>query len=240
MIIYGINPVKEALASNVRVKKVFISDRIDGRIREIVDRANVTGTKVSRKNREFFRESGPKSSQLVAAEIDFSTVPFERLFTHGGEVSGVFLALDLIEDPRNLGAIVRGAVACGINGVIIQSRRSCGITSTVFSASAGAVAHIRVSEVPNIKNAINVFREEGFKVIGADSSGSELYWDVDYLPPSVIVMGSEGKGLRKTVKTLCDVVVKIPMEMNIASLNVSVASGIILYEAYRQIKYGGR
>ncbi len=234
MIIYGINAVNEALDSEVKVKRVYVADRMDSRIRDIVSNAKEKGVKVVRKDREFFRDIKAKAVQYVAAEVDLKPVPFEELFEKGSEKTGMYLVLDQIEDPRNLGAIIRSAAASGVDGIVIQSRRSCGLTSAVFSASAGAVAHVKVSEVPNIKNALRLFKNEGFIVIGTDSSGAQLYWEADYTGNTVFVMGSEGKGLRKTVRELCDIVVKIPMDKRVSSLNVSVATGVLLYEVLRQ------
>jgi len=234
MIIYGINAVREALRSGMGLKKVFVADRMDSRIREIVDTAGRKGLSVIRKDRDFFRQGSRGPTQYVAADIDFSFAPIDKVLALREEGQGLVLVLDLVEDPRNLGAVIRSAAACGIDGVVIQSRRSCGITSAVFQASAGAIAHVRISEVPNIKNALRLFRDEGYTIVGADASGEALYWQADYTRPTVIVMGSEGRGMRQTVKALCDMVVRIPMKGKVGSLNVSVAAGIILYDALRQ------
>ncbi|MEE9524450.1 MAG: 23S rRNA (guanosine(2251)-2'-O)-methyltransferase RlmB [Thermodesulfovibrionales bacterium] len=234
MIIYGINAVHEALDSEVKVKRVYVADRMDSRIRAIIESAKEKDVKVVRKDKEFFRDIKAKAVQYVAAEVDLKPVPFEELFEAGSEVPGIYLVLDQVEDPRNLGAIIRSAAASGVSGIVIQSRRSCGLTSAVFSASAGAVAHVRVSEVPNIKNAIRVFKDEDYQIIGTDSSGTQPCWEVDYTVNTVFVMGSEGKGLRKTVRELCDIVVKIPMDIRVSSINVSVATGVLLYEVLRQ------
>lgn len=234
MVIYGINPVKEALASEVKVKRVFIADRMDNRIREIIDRALTLGIRVIKKDKGFFKDVKSKNVQYVAADVDLQPIPFKELIKAGGREIRTYLVLDLVEDPRNFGAVVRSAAACGIDGIVIQSHRSCGITSSVFSSSAGTIAYIKVSEVPNIKNAIRIFRDEGFRIIGTDSGGTDLYWQVDYTGNTVFVMGSEGKGLRKTVRELCDTIVKIPMDTRVSSLNVSVAAGVLLFEALRQ------
>ncbi|UCG78874.1 MAG: 23S rRNA (guanosine(2251)-2'-O)-methyltransferase RlmB [Nitrospirota bacterium] len=233
MIIYGINPVSEVIGSEVKVNKVFVADRMDDRIRKVVDLAKKSGITVSRKGKEFFREQRGKNPQYIAADVEIKFTPFEELLGDSAQGETV-LAMDLIEDPRNLGAVIRSAAACGVDGVVIQSRRSCGITSVVVSASAGTIARVRISEVPNVKNAIKELKNEGFRVIGTDSSGTDIYWDADLTGRTVIVMGSEGKGLRKTVKELCDLVVRIPMEKGISSLNVSVAAGVLLYEVMRQ------
>lgn len=234
MIIYGINAVHEALDSDVKVKRVYVADRMDSRIRDIVGSATAKGVKVVRKDKEFFRIIKAKTVQYVAADVDLKTIPFEELIEQKSEVPPVYLVLDQVEDPRNLGAIIRSAAASGVTGIVIQTRRSCGLTSAVFSASAGTVAHVKVSEVPNIKNALRTYKDEGYQIVGTDASSRQLYWDVNYSINTVFVMGSEGKGLRKTVRDLCDVVVKIPMDKRVPSLNVSVATGILLYEVLRQ------
>jgi 23S rRNA (guanosine2251-2'-O)-methyltransferase len=234
MIIYGINAVHEALESDVKVKRVYVADRMDNRIRHIVNSAKGKGVRIVRKNKEFFRSMKAKTIQYIAADVDLKPVPFEDLIEKGAEFPHVYLVLDQVEDPRNLGAIIRSAAASGVSGIVIQTRRSCGLTSAVFSASAGTVAHVKVSEVPNIKNALRVFKDEGYQIVGTDARSTQLYWEVDYSVNTVFVMGSEGKGLRKTVRDLCDVMVKIPMDKKVASLNVSVATGVLLYEVTRQ------
>jgi 23S rRNA (guanosine2251-2'-O)-methyltransferase len=232
MIIHGINSVKEALSSGMAVKEIYVAERRDSRIAEIAELASRRRVKLVIRDRGFFKGVGGQAAQFVAARVDTNLTPFEDLLADQG--SGLFLVLDQIEDPRNLGAILRTASATGVDGVVIQTHRACGITPTVFAASAGAVSHLRIAEVPNIKNAARTFKEEGFQVVGADSTGEKTLWDANLNGPTVLVLGSEGKGMRKTVRDLCDEVIRIPMAGKVSSLNVSVASGVILYEVLRQ------
>lgn len=232
MIIHGINPVREAVLSGMKVKEIYVSDRMDERIREIVDIAMKREMQIKRKDRQFFKGIGGQGAQFVAAKVDIKTISVEEMIE--GAMSRLFVVLDQIEDPRNLGAIIRSASAAGADGVVIQTHRAAGLTPVVFSASAGAVAHVRIAEVPNVKNAIRGFREAGYSIVGAESGGSKPYWDVDFSIPTVLVVGSEGKGLRRTVRDLCDEVVHIPMTGAVSSLNVSVATAVILFEIVRQ------
>lgn len=233
MIIYGINSVKEAIEADLGIQEIFVSDRSDTRVRALVERAVQRGIRITRKDKGFFRAAPVRVSQDVAASVIISLVPFDQLLAEG-EGGGAFLVLDQVEDPRNLGAILRTASACNIGGVVIQSHRACTITPAVFSASAGAVVHLRIAEVPNIKNAIRAYRERGFQIVGTDAEGEMSYWDADFCPPTVLVIGSEGKGMRKTVGNLCDFVVSIPLMGKVSSLNVSVASALVMYELLRQ------
>lgn len=234
MIIYGINPVKEAIEGDVEVREIFVGDRQDARLQALLERAAQRGVRITRRDRAFFRSSPVRVSQDIAADVLVGLVPFDRLLTPEPTGDEAYLVLDQIEDPRNLGAILRTASACNISGVIIQSHRACTVTPAVFSASAGAVVHMRIAEVPNIKNAIRAFRGRGFQVVGTDAGGAVSYWDADFSPPTVLVVGSEGKGMRKTVGSLCDLVVSIPLAGKVSSLNVSVASAIVMYELFRQ------
>jgi len=232
MIIHGINSVREAVLSGMRIKEIYVSDRMDERIREVVDMAMKRDVQIKRKDRQFFKGIGGQSAQFIAARVDIKTVSVDEVIK--GARSRLFIVLDQIEDPRNLGAIIRSASAAGMDGVVIQSHRAAGLTPVVFSASAGALAHVRIAEVPNVKSAIRAFRDEGYRIVGAESGGPKPHWDIDFSVPTVLVVGSEGKGLRRTVRDLCDELVRIPMTGSVSSLNVSVAAAVILFEIVRQ------
>jgi 23S rRNA (guanosine2251-2'-O)-methyltransferase len=145
-----------------------------------------------------------------------------------------FVVLDEVEDPRNLGAVLRTAEAAGVHGVVIQKRRQAGLGPLAVKASAGASEHIAVAAVPNIKNAIYKMKEMGVAVVGAEAGGKTLPWDANLGGPLALVVGSEGRGLRRTVKEKCDLVVSLPMRGHVNSLNTSVAAGVLIYEALRQ------
>ncbi len=146
----------------------------------------------------------------------------------------LFLVLDGVEDPRNLGAILRTAEAAGVHGVIIPERRAVGLTETVAKAAAGALEYVPVVKVVNITNTIEELKKAGVWVVGAEAGGERAYWDADFVRPTALVLGGEGKGVRKLVREHCDYLVSLPLMGNINSLNVSVAAGALLYEVLRQ------
>jgi 23S rRNA (guanosine2251-2'-O)-methyltransferase len=146
----------------------------------------------------------------------------------------LLVVLDGVEDPHNLGAIVRTANAAGADGVLIPERRAVGLTDTVAKASAGAIEYVPVIRTGNIAQAIAKLKGAGFWVYGLDERGAESYDQVDFAVPTAIVLGGEGRGLHQHVKEHCDVLVRIPMAGEIASLNVSVAAGIVLFEWRRR------
>jgi 23S rRNA (guanosine2251-2'-O)-methyltransferase len=142
--------------------------------------------------------------------------------------------LDGVEDPHNLGAVIRTALAAGAHGVIIPERRAAGLTDTVARASAGALAHLPVAKVTNLARSMEELKEAGYWLVGLDEAGQKSYTEVDYTSPTGIVMGSEGKGLHELTRKRCDFVVSLPTTGPVKSLNVSVATGVVLFEAIRQ------
>jgi 23S rRNA (guanosine2251-2'-O)-methyltransferase len=153
--------------------------------------------------------------------------------TQRGEPA-LFLVLDSVEDPRNLGAILRTAEAAGVHAVIIPERRAAGLTETVAKTAAGALEYVPVVKVVNIANAIEVLKKAGVWVAGAEAGGEAAYWDADFVRPTALVLGGEDKGVRRLVKEHCDYIVSLPLMGRIGSLNVSVAAGALLYEVLRQ------
>ena len=148
--------------------------------------------------------------------------------------SDLIVVLDGVEDPHNLGAIIRTAHAAGAGGIVIPERRAAGVTDVVAKAAAGALEHLPVTRVTNINRTLEELKESGHWIYGLDERGTEMYDRVEYSTPTVIVLGGEGKGLHEQVRKHCDVLVRIPMEGHIPSLNVSVAAGIVLFECKRQ------
>jgi 23S rRNA (guanosine2251-2'-O)-methyltransferase len=146
----------------------------------------------------------------------------------------LYAVLAGIEDPHNLGAILRTADAAGVHGVVIPTRRAVGVTAAVARASAGAVEYVPVARVANIAQTLVRLGKEGVWVVGVDPEGSTDYTDVDYRQPTALVMGAEGKGIPRLVKERCDVLISIPMRGQVASLNTSVAAALVMYEAMRQ------
>jgi 23S rRNA (guanosine2251-2'-O)-methyltransferase len=155
-------------------------------------------------------------------------IPAER-----GEMP-LFLILDGVEDPRNLGAILRTAEVAGVHGVIVPERRAAGLTETVAKTAAGALEYVPVAKVVNIVNTIEEFKKNGIWVAGAEAGSDVTYWDADFARPTAVVLGGEDKGIRRLVRDHCDYIVSLPLLGKINSLNVSVATGILLYEILRQ------
>src|SRR6185436_13949646 len=146
----------------------------------------------------------------------------------------LLVVLDSIEDPHNLGAILRTADAAGVDGVILQRRRSASLGGAAAKASAGAVAHVRIAEVVNVARALEELKDAGVWTVGLASEAGTPYDSIDFTQPSAIVLGAEGTGLRRLVRERCDYLASIPMRGQVASLNVSVAAGVTLFEAVRQ------
>ena len=235
MIVYGINPVLEALRAG-RVTLLRIGDRGGDRMRELMRLATERGVKVQRVPADLLgRLARGGVHQGVVADVedaatDYSIAELVR------QADGVplIVVLDGIEDPHNLGAILRTADAADVDGVVIQSRRSAALGGAAAKASAGAMAHVRIAEVVNIARAIEELKDLGVWTIGLAGEATTSYAAIDLLMPSAIVLGAEGTGLRRLVRERCDHLVAIPMSGHVGSLNVSVAAGIMLFEAVRQ------
>lgn len=148
--------------------------------------------------------------------------------------------LDELEDPHNVGAILRTADAAGVHGILMPRRRSCPLNATVAKASAGAVHHVPVARIGNVAQTLAELKEQGFWVFGAHMEGQQQYYEADWTGPVVLVIGSEGKGISRLVKEACDVLVQIPMKGKIQSLNASVACSLLMYEALRQRQAGNK
>ena len=236
MRIYGINPVLEALRAR-RVTALRVSSRSDERIGEIVRLAEAAGLPVQRVNPgELNRAAGGSQHrhQGVVADVQASAaVSVEDLVT-GAVGAPLIVVLDGIEDPHNLGAILRSVDAAGADGVVRQSRHSARIDGAAAKASAGAVSHVRIAEVVNIARALEILKDAGVWTVGLAGDAPKRYDEVDLTTPTALVVGAEGVGLRRLVRERCDWLVSIPMAGHVGSLNVSVATGIALFEAVRQ------
>jgi 23S rRNA (guanosine2251-2'-O)-methyltransferase len=238
--IFGINPVIEALRAGRPVRRVLIVEqrKSDRDVREVIRLAKESGIEVRMTTREALNKEAPNSLHqgvlVIAAAREYATLyDLLRIPAEKGQAP-LFLVLDGVEDPRNLGAIVRTAEVAGVHGVIIPERRSAGLTETVAKVAAGALEHVPVVKVVNIVNALESLKKAGVWIAGAEAGGELVYWDADFVRPSAIVLGGEGKGIRRLVKEHCDYLVSLPLMGRINSLNVSVAAGALLYEALRQ------
>ena len=238
MIIYGINPVLEALRAG-RVKEIRVADRAGGRLADVLKLARERGVRTRRVPAEALeRESRRGVHQGVVADVEeVESYSVEDLVRRAKAVP-LLIVLDSIEDPHNVGAILRTADAAGVDGVIRQSRRAASLAGAAAKASAGAVAHVRIAEVVNIARALEELKEAGVWTVGLDGTADTRYDAVDYSLPTAIVLGAEGSGLRRLVRERCDRLVSIPMQGHVESLNVSVAAGVTLFEAVRQRSIG--
>ena len=234
MRIYGIHPVVEALRAK-RVTALRVSFRADDRLNEVVRLAEQQGIPVRRaKGDELDRFAKGGAHQGVVADVhDAVHLSVEDLVT-GAKGVPLIVVLDQIEDPHNVGAILRTVDAAGADGVVRQSRHAAPLDGAAGKASAGAVAHVRIAEVVNIARAIEDLKQVGVWSVGLAGDAPKRYDEVDLTQPTAIVVGAEGTGLRRLVRERCDWVASIPMQGHVHSLNVSVAAGIALFEALRQ------
>jgi 23S rRNA (guanosine2251-2'-O)-methyltransferase len=238
-LLFGVNPVLEALKAGRALRRLLIQrGRRGGDIDAIVEAARAREIPTVHEPREALdRLAGtPKHQGVVAQTAGAAYRPFEDLVkAAAGQPGGPFLVvLDGVEDPRNLGAIARTAEAVGAGGLIVPERRAAGVTATAMKASAGALSHLPVAQVTNLARALKALKDADCWLVGLDASSPTLYTDVDYRGPLAVILGHEGEGLRSLTLKSCDFRVRIPMLGRIDSLNVSVAAGVVLYEALRQ------
>ena len=240
MRIYGINPVLEALRGG-RVTALRVSPRADDRLTEIVRLADQRGIPVRRAQaNELDRFAQGGVHQGVVADIkDVAAVSVEDLVVAAAGAP-LLVVLDGIEDPHNVGAILRTVDAAGAHGVVRQSRHAARLDGAAAKASAGAVTHVRVADVVNIARALESLKDAGVWTVGFAGDAAKRYDEVDYTLPTAIVLGAEGTGLRRLVRERCDWLVSIPMRGHVQSLNVSVTAGIALFEAVRQRNFAVR
>ncbi len=227
-VLIGVHPIVEALRTKRPLERILVARGAGGhRLQEIIDLARDAGTPVRFEDRGALdRLAGVKSHQGVVA------LGSEKKYAELEDVasaSELLVVLDGVEDPHNLGAIVRTAHAAGAGAVIVAERRAAGLTETVAKAAAGALEHLPVVRAVNINQTLRSLKDEGYFIYGLDEKGEETFDTVDWPARTVIVMGAEGKGLHDLVKKNCDALVRIPMAGKIASLNVSVATGIVLF-----------
>ena len=240
MLIYGINAVLEALRSG-RVREVRVSDRAGGRAADVVEAAQRAGVAVRRVQAgDLDRAAKGGVHQGVIAEVEASRDYSVGDLVAGAAAAPLIVVLDGIEDPHNVGAILRTVDAAGADGVIRQSRHAAPLGGAAAKAAAGAVSHVRIAEVVNIARAIEELKEAGVWTVGLAGDSSKRYDQLDLTVPTAIVLGAEGTGLRRLVRERCDWLVSIPMHGHVQSLNVSVAAGIALFEAVRQRGRSGR
>jgi 23S rRNA (guanosine2251-2'-O)-methyltransferase len=229
-ILAGRRPVLEALRANTRIQRIYIEpERVDPAVREAAEARGVSLAHRDRAALDRMTE-GVRHQGVVALADDYPFCEVDDLVDRA-DAPVVIVALDQITDPQNLGAIIRSAVTLGVDGLIIQKHRAAGITPSVVRASAGATEHASIARVTNLQKTLQSLSKAGLEVIGLDAGGE---MDVRDLQPSsngrVLVVGSEGKGLRRMVRERCDMIVQIHQEGPMDSLNASVAAAIAMYE----------
>ena len=234
MLIYGVNPVLEALRAG-RVNEVRVSARGGERVRDVItlaERVRVAIRQVAPD--ELDRLARGAAHQGVVAEVrQAKNVGVDDLIVHA-KGAPLVVVLDQIEDPQNVGAILRTVDGAGADGVVWQSRHAAPLDGAAAKASAGAVAHVKIAEVVNIARALEALKAAGVWTVGLAGDAATHYDEIDFTLPTALVVGAEGTGLRRLVRERCDWLVSIPMRGRVESLNVSVATGIVLFEALRQ------
>lgn len=237
-IIFGVHAVEEALAARGRAFEyvAVAPGRGDARIQKIVELCRAAGVAVRSMPRDqltrLARTAGHQGVVAVTAEKQYGD-PQDLLTQKRGQYA-FLLVLDGIEDPHNLGAILRTAEGAGADGAIIPERRAVGVTATVVKASAGASEYLPIAKVTNIGRAIEDLKSSNIWTVGLDERGTQAYDQIDYKMDCALVLGAEGHGLHEQVRKKCDFLVSIPMLGKVPSLNVSVAAAIVMYEVARQ------
>jgi len=232
MIVYGKNVAKEILKNNKKIEKIILQDNFDDE--EIISMLENRKTLVHRAGKKEFSKFDKYSHQGIILYVeDFKYADIDELDI---DESSVIVILDHLEDPHNLGAIIRTCEAAGIDGIVIPKDRSVDINSTVMKTSAGALENVKVSKVVNLVQTIKKLKDKGYWIVGTDMENSVDYREIDYSGKIALVIGSEGFGMTKSVKDECDFIARIPMHGKINSLNASVAAGIMIYEVIRSKK----
>lgn len=238
-IIIGVNSVMESLVANREIEQLYIAEGTKhARVTEILQLAKNRRIKINSIARHNLDQIvGSDKHQGVAAIIAaYSYLPLEVIIKRARDSRKypLLIMLDGLEDPHNLGAILRTADVVAASGIIIPERRSVGLTSTVAKTSAGAIEHVPVARVTNLVQTVKRVKDEGYWIVGADASGTSLYTEIDYKIPVCLVIGGEGQGVSKLLLSKCDYIAKLPMYGSVNSLNASVATAIFLYEILRQ------
>lgn len=241
MVIYGINPVLEALRAG-RVTTLRIGHRGGARMQELLTLASERGVRVQRVEGDVLDRLAKRGvHQGVVADAQEASADYSvEDLVRGARGQPLIVVLDGVEDPHNLGAILRTADGAGVDGVVVQNRRAAALGGAAAKASAGAVSHVRIAQVVNIARAIDELKELGVWSVGLAGDTDTAYDAIDFTVPTAVVVGAEGSGLRRLVREKCDFMARIPMRGHVSSLNVSVATGVVLFEAVRQRAGTGR
>ena len=238
-IVEGRNSVLELLESGKDINKIFVArgDK-QGSIHKIIGRAKGKGIIVTEVDKTKLDEMSQMGNHqgVIAIVPPFEYCEVEDILKEAQmrNENPFIIVLDGIEDPHNLGAIIRTAETAGVHGVIIPKRRAASVNSTVNKTSAGAVEYMKIARVNNLNNTIQFLKDKGLWIIGTDGNAENFYYEQNLTGPIALVIGSEGRGMNRLVSENCDILVKIPMKGKITSLNASVSAGIITYEILKQ------
>lgn len=236
--IIGKNPVLEALRAERDINKIWIAEGSNkGQMQQVIALAKQAGVIVQYVPKQKLDHTVSGNHQGVAASVAaYQYAELEDLFKKAAEKNEdpFFLILDEIEDPHNLGSILRTADAAGAHGVIIPKRRAVGLTAAVAKASTGAIEHVPVARVTNLARTMEELKEKGIWIIGTDAKGKQDFRQMDATMPLAIVIGSEGKGIGRLISEKCDFLIRLPMVGKVTSLNASVAASLLMYEVYRK------
>lgn len=237
-VLYGLHPVEEAVrAGGRRLEYVLVSRERSAKLEQLMELCRASGVRCSLVSKdEITRIARTDAHQgTVAAMRERQFLALEDLLRARGRFTRrFFLALDGVEDPHNLGALLRSADGAGVDGVVLPERRSAPITGVVAKTSAGASEHVAIARVTNMTRALEQMKKENVWIVGLDERGTESYSDFDWNLDACLVLGAEGAGLHDLVKKTCDHLLRIPMMGSVSSLNVSVAGAVVMYEALRQ------
>lgn len=237
--LYGINPILEALRAGAPLEKIYVryGMQLDRRIHQLAKQQGVPIAMLS--HQRFLRLAGEIGALqhhqgIIALRCAYRQATLDDVLAYFDLHRSLVVACDQITDPHNLGAIVRTACAAGVQAIIASEHHTAAITPAALSAASGAFEHVSVVRVPSLVTALTKAKEHGYWVIGTSGNGTHLYTDPLYDRPVIVVIGSEGRGMRRSVEKVCDAIVRIPLYGPLESLNASVAAGIVLFEIVRQ------
>lgn len=231
--IYGRNVVKEAFFSNREIYELFLLDSIVNKEKGLIDKFKEKGIPITILNKGQMNNRFQGNHQGFAANVkDYEYCELDDVINP--DVKQCFIILDGLEDPQNLGAILRTADATRMDGIIIPKNHSVSLNGTVAKVSVGAIEHVKMIQVSNISNTITKLKQKGFWIIGTDMAGEKLYSDIDVSTSIAIIIGSEGFGMSRIVREACDYLVNVPMKGYVNSLNASVTAALLMYEVLRK------
>lgn len=232
MLVYGRNVAEEIFNKNIEIKKVFLQDNfLDKKINSLIKNKKIRFETLTKKQMDYL--AGGLHQGIILDIPDYQYIPLEKILKENPQF---IVILDHLEDPHNLGAIIRTCEAAGVDAIILPKDRQVQVNSTVMKTSAGALYHMDIVSVSNLSNTIKKLKSEGFWIVGTALENSVDYRSIDYSSKIALVIGNEGKGISRLVRRECDYIAKIPMYGKVNSLNASVASGIMIYEVIRNRK----